>query len=170
MHWTHELLKLHDAWMLRALIKYLLCEVGEGRAGRRHTKSQTKPQMKYKTGEAEFKVNFIQGQISSSAQGWGNACSSIFSGCWDLASCNSTTGLFWIAALVQRYLRWSESIQNKMDTGHSPVSKSLCLPLAHHCLAPPQGRTGLHLCLLCTAAGVAAQHPGTALWTTPCGT
>lgn len=36
----------------------------------RHTKPHTKTLMKYKIGEAEFKVNFILEQISSSAQGW----------------------------------------------------------------------------------------------------
>lgn len=53
-----------------------------------------------------------------------------------------------------------------MNTEHPPVSKSLCRPLACHCLSLPQGRTGLHLCLLRIGAGVAAQRLGTAIRTT----
>lgn len=90
MHWTWELLKLHDAWTLRALIKHLVREGGK----KRQTNQQPKAPMKSKTGEAAFKANFIQGQISSSAQGWRNICSSIFSACWDLASYNTTQGCF----------------------------------------------------------------------------
>jgi len=51
--------------MLTALIKHLAREGGKTS----QTTQQPKPQMKYQTGEAEFKANFIQGQIPSSAQG-----------------------------------------------------------------------------------------------------
>lgn len=89
MHWTQGLLKLCDAWILRALIKHLVCE-GEEKANKPTTKTPEEIQNR----EIEFKANFLQGQIPSSAQGWRNICSSIFSGCWDLASCDTTRGCF----------------------------------------------------------------------------
>lgn len=165
MHWTRELLKLHDAWMLRALIKHLVCEEG---GGERQTNQQPNPQMKYKTGETEFKANFILGQISSSAQGWRNICSSIFRGCWDLASCNTTQGCF-------KLLPWYKGICG--DLKAYGIIRIQNIPqfqrdsvFLWHATASLYLRAGLVcICLLRIGAGVAAQCLGTAIRTTWCG-
>lgn len=121
--------------------------------------------MKYKTGETEFKANFIPGQISSSAQGWRNICSSIFRGCWDLASCNTTQGCFkllpWYKGIcgdLKAYgIIW---IQNIPQFQRDSV-------FLWHATASLYLRAGLVcICLLRIGAGVAAQRLGTAIRTT----